>query len=253
MSKKPKITSFLLSQYIKILGITLPLIEKNLRGRISIFDSGCPSSSELKKVSGNSISLKNKITSISKRLQQVQKIVTAINRAIQATNVVITILKNLPVPNQVTTMGVTNLSSDLLRKLSTYVDETSEELDVISTISSKIAIYLAAINILFDLLDDKTQTCSIYNSTGDSEVLNRLSAVPETANDSENSRSLVENYKQYTIQIASDPNSPAIAPKRFAQVIDKRGVVVLKGPSSFSSSAQILIDEIKFRIDNNLP
>lgn len=58
---------------------------------------------------------------------------------------------------------------------------------------------------------------------------------------------------QYTIRIENDPNSPAIAPRRRAIALDRRGVVVLKGPYSFSSSEEILKDELKFRIDNQLP
>ena len=57
----------------------------------------------------------------------------------------------------------------------------------------------------------------------------------------------------YTLEIIKDPESPTIAPKRFAIAKDPSGVVVLKGPKSFSSSIDILLDEIKFRIDNQLP
>lgn len=57
----------------------------------------------------------------------------------------------------------------------------------------------------------------------------------------------------YTIKLENDPNSPAIAPRRRAIAVDRRDVTVLKGPFSFSSSEKILKDELKFRIDNQLP
>jgi hypothetical protein len=57
----------------------------------------------------------------------------------------------------------------------------------------------------------------------------------------------------YELQIKDDPNSPTIAPRRFAVAIDPSGVAVLTGEKSFSSSVQVLLDEIKFRIDNQLP
>lgn len=57
----------------------------------------------------------------------------------------------------------------------------------------------------------------------------------------------------YTIKITSDPNSPQIAPKRQAIAQDFRGITVLTGPSSFASDPNILIEELKFRIDNQLP
>jgi len=43
-----------------------------------------------------------------------------------------------------------------------------------------------------------------------------------------------------------------IAPKRYAQAKDRNGVVILRGPSSFSSDTKILLDELKFRLDNQL-
>lgn len=59
--------------------------------------------------------------------------------------------------------------------------------------------------------------------------------------------------RDYTIKVIKDPNSPDIAPKRQAIVQDFRGITVLTGPSSFASRPQVLIEEIKFRIDNQLP
>ncbi len=61
------------------------------------------------------------------------------------------------------------------------------------------------------------------------------------------------NGTLYRLAINTDPNSPSIAPRRFAVAIDPNGVEVLKGAKSFSSSVDILLDEIKFRIDNQLP
>lgn len=62
-----------------------------------------------------------------------------------------------------------------------------------------------------------------------------------------------KNGQIYLIEVVSDPESPAIAPRRQAIAKNLQGVVVLKGPLSFSSSTDILIKELKFRIDNQLP
>lgn len=56
----------------------------------------------------------------------------------------------------------------------------------------------------------------------------------------------------YTLAIETDPNSPPIAPRRFATATNQEGVVLFKGPKSFSSSTDVLLQEIKFRIDNQL-
>ena len=57
----------------------------------------------------------------------------------------------------------------------------------------------------------------------------------------------------YKLEIILDPDSPEIAPRRFAVAKNKDGIIMLKGQKSFSSSTQVLLDEIKFRIDNQLP
>lgn len=61
------------------------------------------------------------------------------------------------------------------------------------------------------------------------------------------------NGEVYELKIRLDKDSPSIAPRRFAVAIDKFGVEILKGPKSFSSDTKILIDELKFRLDNQLP
>lgn len=57
----------------------------------------------------------------------------------------------------------------------------------------------------------------------------------------------------YTLKIEKDPNSPGVAQRKRAIAVDFRGITVLRGPFSFSSSDKVLRDEIKFRIDNQLP
>lgn len=59
-------------------------------------------------------------------------------------------------------------------------------------------------------------------------------------------------YRGYKLAIREDQNSPAVAQRRYAVAIDEYDVVVLQGPPSFSSSTDILIQELKYRIDNHL-
>lgn len=62
------------------------------------------------------------------------------------------------------------------------------------------------------------------------------------------------NGISYLLEIINDPNAPSIAPRRFAvaKTLDE-GVAVLKGQPSFSSDTEVLLDEVKFRLDNQLP
>jgi len=57
----------------------------------------------------------------------------------------------------------------------------------------------------------------------------------------------------YTIKVIKDPSSPAVAQKRQAIAQNFRGITVLTGPSSFAGDPQVLVEELKFRIDKQLP
>ena len=61
------------------------------------------------------------------------------------------------------------------------------------------------------------------------------------------------NGDVYKLDIVKDPDSPLIAPRHFAVAKNSQDVIVLRGPKSFSSSVDVLLNEIKFRIDNQLP
>lgn len=52
----------------------------------------------------------------------------------------------------------------------------------------------------------------------------------------------------YEMRVVIDPNSPSIAPRRYVEVLDPSGVPVLDGTKSFSSSEEILIEEMKVRL-----
>lgn len=61
------------------------------------------------------------------------------------------------------------------------------------------------------------------------------------------------NGDLYELAIIEDKDSPSFAKKRYAVAKAPSGVVVLKGQASFSADTDILLEEIKFRIDNQLP
>lgn len=59
--------------------------------------------------------------------------------------------------------------------------------------------------------------------------------------------------QHYIFKIREDKKGPSIAPLRYAVAINDESVEVLRGTSSFSSSTEVLIAELKFRIENQLP
>ena len=113
----------------------------------------------------------------------------------------------------------------------------------------------AASNSLLDSLQ-KLNDSDISNEAKNRlrELLNTFET-PEKKNTNDDSKFFYTgpDGEVYVLEILNDPNSPAIAPRRFAIASTQGGIVKFKGPKSFSSSVDVLLDEIKFRIDNQLP
>jgi len=62
------------------------------------------------------------------------------------------------------------------------------------------------------------------------------------------------NGRVFILDIVNDPKAPSIAPRKFAVAKDPvEGVVLLRGTPSFTTDITVLLDEIKFRLDNQLP
>jgi hypothetical protein len=59
-----------------------------------------------------------------------------------------------------------------------------------------------------------------------------------------------EDGTVYKFVILPDPDSPAIAPRNYAQALDLGGTVRFTGPRSFSQDLDVLLAEVKFMIDN---
>ena len=106
---------------------------------------------------------------------------------------------------------------------------------------------------------DKLQDSNLDDSVKDniSKLLSTLTGLTDTGtedNQGAGIRYTAANGITYLLEIRQDPNSPKIAPKRFgvALTLDE-GVAVLIGQQSFSSDTTVLLDEVKFRLDNQLP
>jgi hypothetical protein len=155
---------------------------------------------------------------------------------------IIAIIKALPTPNQFTTTGFVLTLGDRLEKVKElsqkYRGEVAAGTFVLSTINSTFATILG----LLQSLDRIIEICA-PNLVSENEEIRALSqSLNQSITQFNNS------YREYKIEIRV-VDRQAVAPQRYAVAIDRLGVVVLEGRPSFSSSTQVLVDEIKFRID----
>ncbi len=76
----------------------------------------------------------------------------------------------------------------------------------------------------------------------DSNLINRLQ---------DNAPNDTNTYKGFVLGIVLDDKNDTRFPKRYAIAKTPSGVIVLRGESSFSSSVDVLLDEIRFIIDRD--
>ena len=68
----------------------------------------------------------------------------------------------------------------------------------------------------------------------------------------EDGNPIIPNINGFELSVETDNSNPVgTLKRRFAVAKDTRGVTLLKGEPSFSSSDQILIDELVFYIQQN--
>jgi len=226
----------------------------------------CPPVDELKKLLAVRDNLLNMINGLEAKIEPVKNFAKQLEPPVKAAKVTVLVLEQIPLPGTIgippgpaggvifsISVGAQNRFSQLLNLACQIVDMLEKDVKAIKDLT----------DISFDGLDPvKEKLKSI-----DLQLFECVDKLPQ--DQKEEVISLIQNlpsnsglgtddggryfYKNYSITIQEDKNSPGFAKKRFAQVENENGVVVMRGPSSFSSSTRVLIDEIKFRINNQLP
>jgi hypothetical protein len=223
------------------------------------FLNECPNLEELKRIIALRNNLLQQITLIEGRVGKFQPVATKLTITVTTLQLAIQLIKQIPTPTAIipSTGGVgmpvsiLNRYSDRINKINTQLDLFSSEATAITSIVNRIAPVLTNLKLKLQSIDIAVQGCLASNSS--QELADLVSTIQPLGNTgSEGTPNADYEYKGYKLEIIEDPNSPEIAPRRYAIAKDRRGITVLKGPPSFSSSTQVLLDEIKFRIDNQL-
>lgn len=181
------------------------------------------------------IALQRRVTSLQTILQRVQVVVTVIPP-------IITLIKALPIPNQFTTAGFVLTLSDRLEKVKVLSQKYRGEIAAGTYVLAAINGTFSTILQLLQSLDRIIVICAPDLLVENQEIKTLTQSFNQPVTQFNNT------YKEYKIEIRV-VDRQAIAPQRFAVAIDRSGITVLEGRPSFSSSTQVLIDEIKFRID----
>jgi len=229
----------------------------------------CPPVEEIKKILKVRDTLVNMINGLEKKIEPVKKFGEILNPPIQAAKATVLILEQLPLPTSIgippgpaggliysVSTGAQNRFSQLLNIACQIVDLLSKDQKAIMDLTEISFDGLEPIKQKLKSIDIKLFECvDKLPIKQKQEIMESIQNLPSNSGISTSATDGSGKffYKEYTITIQEDKNSPKYAKLRYAQVENANGTVLLRGESSFSSSTRVLIDEIKFRINNQLP
>lgn len=262
MASFPQISGIIARQVGSIQGKLSSQVQGRVLSILSQFSNQCPQSKDIQRIITQRNNLLRVISSFENRIKALKSTANRFDGIIRTVRAAITVIKSIPIPTAIIPpmsgglgipINVLTRYSDALIRLNKFLDALEADKKGIVGIVDSTSVTLDTLKQRLNDIDIALQECS-----KDSPELQTIlqQAQPKENTGSEGipqGREDEFTYKGYTLEIVQDPNSPEVAPRRYAIAKDRRGIIVLKGQPSFSSSTKVLLDEIKFRIDNQLP
>jgi len=246
-----------------IAGFGMSVVHSILSDKLNALeDTVCPDPEKVRA----SIRLRNKLV---RDLNRIYKIVRTISKVLKVTNALIiglkiglTILQGLSaIPTTpFTPFGLQKFYSGLMEKGFKISDKALERAGIAVTtltiIATTTGVVLGAIIDLLNKLDFMLQSCSEEQNIPFIEINDELNTyVDASTGVTEDIIDPLTNeplpYKGFSFEIKQDISQDFQYPKRYAIARNIQGIQVLRSESSFASSPEILIQELKFVIDRD--
>ena len=247
MAVKSKISKIVSSQIGPLQAKLRSEIQKKVLEILKQFANECPNAEEMQRIVKAKNNLIKIIDSFQKRVDSVKTIPKTLTPIISTAKVALEIIVNIPIPTAIippqtgglgVPMSILNRYSKTINTIMQTIDVLESDVSAVNSIITSVSGPIKTLRDRLNSLDANIAECSGGTVTA---PLNT---------DSQSLPAADYSYKGYTLTIVEDPNSPKIAVKHFAIASDREGIVRFRGDSSFSSDTQVLLDEIKFRIDN---
>lgn len=213
----------------------------------SLNEQVCGNPSELAKLKNRTSNIKKFLNFNKDRAERFQKVLNPLTRLVQTLRIAISALQLLPIPNNFTTVGVTNKFSDLLAKLKRFSNEVSDELlllNLLLTGANSINTALIQAQTTIERIDDFIRQCTDQGIFSNPQEFSNLIEVQI------NKSNILEQYLGFTLQVRTLDTSK-VAPLRQVVAIDKLGIIRYSSDPSFASTIEVLVDEVKFKIDKS--
>jgi len=240
------------SQIGALKGALAAQILKRVIAMLSKFSSGCPNNKELQKIIKVRSTLLKHLTSFEKRVSAFAAIANQLTAVVSVIKIIIQLITSIPLPTAIIPpqTGGLGIPVSVLTKYSNALVKVNKKLDIILTEAAAITGIINTVSPIITNLKNRLESIDIaieQCSIGEPADLSQILATAQPPIDSPRQE---DTYKSYTLEILQDLSSSTIAPRRYAVAKDKSGVTRLRGDSSFSSDTQVLLDELKFKIDN---
>ena len=268
------------SQISSIIANQLGNIQGQLEARIldevvvmqSKFTNSCPNQELLLKI----INIRNNLIAIVIKFQNLVKkfdsIPATLSPPIQIANVIIQLLKSNPTPLAIgtppgpagglivaQTAGFVTAQADRLQKLTLLLEALQDDVTTIKDLVQGIRPSLDNVRQLLENVNISIDACIGKLSGEDADKARKLLAAVNPPSNTGSEGTEDQSYEHrgsngidYVLSIQTVITSTNIAPRRVAIAKNLQGITMVRGEASFSSSTQVLLDELKFKIDNQL-
>jgi hypothetical protein len=218
----------------------------------------CPGRNKIGTVAGRVSGLRSTVGGFTERISRLGKITQPLGNVVRSLELLITVLQTIPIPGTLTTVGLNVKYANILQTLKELKKQTADNLSIVNSLiySSVGALpLLQKIQSNLEIIDNRIQNCVKEVSSEQVGVTAEGGGIPtEISNNMlfENTTTHVgPDGTTYTVEVIV-VDSSAVAPLRQAVAIDRFKIIRYKSDISFSSSSDVLVREVKFRIDNNI-
>ena len=229
--------------------------------------NACPPPKELAQITTTLTNLKKLLGSFDKKVSRFKEIPKKLDKPIVAGKVIVEILSHMPLPSTVGTppgpaggvivsvpVGVIQAQANTLVFARKMVETLETDKKSLASIFSNLDGIFNPLISKVEQIEGLLQRCTENPNLSDDDRRKILVAAGALENDNtiSDTKYIGSNGSTYTIKIINSEEDSLIAPKRRAVALDNRGVVVLKGPLSFAGNPDVLVDELKLRLERVL-
>jgi hypothetical protein len=261
---KSNLPKFLAQQLGAIQAVIISKVNQKIDEMIKELLNRCPPPEVLEKMTKTLSTLKTLINSFDKKITNLKKVPDNLDKPIAAGKVVVSILSHLFIPSTIgtrpgpqggvvasQTMGKIQSNANKLAFTNNMINGLSDEQKAMRSLFGGVDGVLSPLKARIAQIESLIQKCASNPDLSDDDRRKILAASGNTGYDNSLVKELYTstNGAVYSIKIISSSEDGLVAPRRQAIAIDRRGVTILKGPLSFASEPQVLIDELKLRLE----